>query len=145
MPAESCVGDQTQLERRPLGRYRDQEHEGCEKAQIRRPGDQPDAVREGMLRRGPVRGGAARAQAHRGKRHDPCAGEDERGEDQHQVDGAANRPDEKRARSPAPTAPSDAPAPTSPNRRRACRVSKRVLANVHAWTGAIAPKQFTHT
>ncbi len=33
----------------------------------------------------------------------------------------------------------------SPNKRFACRVSKSELAKLHACTGAMIPKQFTHT
>ncbi len=54
-------------------------------------------------------------------------------------------PTRNRARSPAPIAPSDAPAPISPNSRRACRVSNNEFAKLHACTGAITPKQLTHT
>ena len=42
-------------------------------------------------------------------------------------------------------APSEAPEPISPNSRLACRVSNSELAKLQAWTGAITPKQLTHT
>ena len=45
-----------------------------------------------------------------------------------------------RARSPPTIAPSDAPAPISPNSRFACRVSKSELAKLHAWTGRDHPE-----
>jgi hypothetical protein len=51
----------------------------------------------------------------------------------------------KRASSPPVIAPSDAPAPMSPKRRLAWRVSKSEFAKLQAWTGAMMPKQFTHT
>ena len=41
-------------------------------------------------------------------------------------------------------APNDAPEPMSPNRRFACRVSKREFVKLQACTGAITPKQFTN-
>ena len=46
---------------------------------------------------------------------------------------------------PPVIAPNDAPAPISPNKRLACRVSKIELAKLHACTGAMMPKQFTQT
>src|SRR6188768_1026250 len=42
-------------------------------------------------------------------------------------------------------APNDAPAPMSPKSRFAWRVSNREFAKLHAWTGAMIPKQLTQT
>ena len=42
-------------------------------------------------------------------------------------------------------APALAPAPITPNSRRAWRASKTELANDQAWTGTTTPKQFTQT
>ena len=133
LPAKRTLGSRLELELRPLRDHRDQGDEQRDAPQVGVRRISRSVSLKGTVGRGARPGSRAVGRATRGSRSTAAAAM-MRGEHEQQVHGP-ERPTSRRASSPPTIAPNDAPLPTRPKRRRACRVSNTALANDQACTG----------